>query len=109
MAGRSKKKSLPLANEWPEGLSDEELAEFVETHDLSRLMGKGVPANIEFTKEAQEATQQKKLERLAVSLKLTRADLEEIRRLAQEKDVPSTALMRSWIREGLRRERHRAG
>ncbi len=52
------------ARRWPRGLSDEELAEFVATHDLSELIGGGRSAKVGFTHQALEQTKSKREERL---------------------------------------------
>ena len=39
---------------------------------------------------------------------MSREDLEAARRIAREKDIPYTALLRMWIREGLKREQQQA-
>lgn len=97
------------ANSWWKGLTNEQLARFVSTHDLSKVMGTGRPAEVEFAPEVLDRTQEKHLERVLVALRLERRDLERIRQIARDQDIPYTALMRSWIRAGLRRERRKAG
>lgn len=109
MAKRRGQRKLIRARKWPSGLSDAKLAEFVATHDLSELIGGGRSAKVEFTQQALEQTKIKREGRLLVALRLGRGDLERIKQIAHERDVPYTALMRSWIRAGLRREGRKAG
>lgn len=52
MAKRRGEWKLIRARRWPRGLSDEKLAEFVATHDLSELIGGGRAAKVEFTHQA---------------------------------------------------------
>lgn len=94
---------------WPKGLSNEEIAEFVAAHDLASAIGTGRPVRVKFPPGLLRRTQEKRAERLLVALRLERKDLQQIRRIAKERDIPYTALMRSWIRAGLRRERQKAG
>ena len=47
MAKRRGQSKLVRAREWPSGLSDAKLAEFVATHDLSELIGAGRSAKVE--------------------------------------------------------------
>lgn len=64
MAKRRGQWKLIRARRWPRGLSDEKLAEFVATHDLSELIDRGRSAKVEFTHQALEQTQSKREERL---------------------------------------------
>lgn len=109
MAKRRGQRKLIRARKWPSGLSDAKIAEFVATHDLSELIGGGRSAKVEFTQQVLEQTKIKREGRLLVALRLGRGDLERIKQIAHERDVPYTALMRSWIRAGLRREGRKAG
>ena len=109
MRQRREKSRLVLAGRWPRDLSEEKLAEFVSTHDLSNVIGTGEPVDVEFAAEALKKTCEKRVERLLVALRLDKKDLEAIKQIARERDIPYTALMRSWIRAGLRRERRQAG
>lgn len=92
-------------------MSDEEFARWVETHSLEKLIGTAqrVPIKslhqtaIEETRHKQEA-----FERLLIALGISREDLQTARRIARERAIPYTALLRSWIREGLKREQRRA-
>ena len=105
---RREKSRLVRAGRWPTGLSEEKLAEFVSTHDLSNVIGTGKPVDLEFAAEALKKTREKRVERLLVALRLDKRDLEVIKQIARERDVPNTSLMRSWIRAGLRREKVKA-
>ncbi len=109
MGKRRTQRKLRRASAWPGGLTDEKLAEFVSTHDLSKVLGTGKPRRVKFAPGVLDRTQEKRIERILVALRLERRDLEEIREIARDRDIPYTALMRSWIRAGLRRERRQAG
>ena len=108
MAMKRGQRKLIRARKWPRGLSEKKLAEFVATHDLSELIGGGRSAKVDFTQQALEHTKSKREGRLLVALRLGKEDLERIKQIARERDIPYTALMRSWIRAGLRREGRRA-
>jgi hypothetical protein len=106
-----KSKRLPVAEAWPAAnLSDEEFAHWVETHSLEKLIGtahcvpiKPAPRTLlEETKRKQEA-----FDRLLIALGISRQDLRTARRIAREKAIPYTTLLRSWIRQGLKREQRR--
>jgi len=109
MAMKRGQRKLIRARKWPRSLSEKKLAEFVATHDLSELIGGGRSAKVDFTQKALEQTKSKREGRLLVALRLGKGDLERIKQIARERDIPYTALMRSWIRAGLRREGRRAG
>jgi len=109
MAKRRKRSRQQEATAWPKGLTEEQLARFVSTHDLSKIIGTGRPVRIDFALGALEKTRGKRLKRILVALRLERQDLERIKRIARDRDIPYTALMRSWLRAGLRRERVKAG
>ncbi len=109
---KKKPKRLPVATAWPkEALSDEEFARWVETHSLEKLIGTAERVSIkppsrimlEETNRKHEA-----FERLLLALGLSREDLKTAQRIARKKGTPYTALLRAWIREGLRREQQRA-
>jgi hypothetical protein len=109
MAKGRRQNRLAKAQVLPKGASNSRLAEFVSTHDLYELMGTGRPARVKFAPEVRERTQEKRERRLLVALRLGRKDLDRIRQIARDRDVPYTALMRSWIRAGLSRESKKAG
>jgi hypothetical protein len=109
---KKKPKRLPMATAWPDdNVSDKEFAQWAETHSLEKLIGtaehmpiKPSPRTmLKDTKRRREG-----FERLLTALGIPRQDLEVARRIAREKDIPYTALLRSWIREGLKREQQRA-
>ena len=109
MAKRRKRSRQQEATAWPKGLTEEQLARFVSTHDLSKILGTGRPVQVDFAPATLEKTRGKRLKRILVALRLERQDLERIKQIARERDIPYTALMRSWLRAGLRRERVKAG
>ena len=109
---KNRLKRLPVATAWPDNkVSDEEFAQWAETHSLEKLIGtakrvpiKSLPRAVpEDTKRQQEA-----FERLLIVLGMSRKDVEAARRIARKKDIAYTVLLRSWIREGLKREQQRA-
>jgi len=105
MAKRRKRSRQQEATAWPKGLTEEQLARFVSTHDLSKIIGTGRTVQVDFAPAALAKTRGKPFKRIPVAFRLERQDLERIKQIARERDIPYTALMRSWLRAGLRRER----
>ena len=111
---KKKTKRLPVAMSWPDDkvkVSDEEFARWVETHSLEKLIGTAERMPIESPPgSVLEETKHKRevFERMLMALHISREDLQAMRRLAREKNVPYSVLLRSWIREGLKREQRRA-
>ena len=69
----------------------EEIAEFWETHDSADYWDQMEEVEVGF---------KRKLDR-TVTIKLAASDLEEIKKIAQEKAIGHTTLIRSWIKEKL--------
>ena len=88
-------------------VSDEELAQWVETHSLEKLIGTAdhvQPSSVlPKAKTAKAGTSG-----LRVALRMLPEDLEAVRQLAREKAVSSSALLRTWIRQRLKQEQRRA-
>jgi hypothetical protein len=104
MEKKTKAKRLRIARAWPKTeMSNDEFAQWAETHSLENLIGTAerVP-----TVSAQPKTQAVKTapERLQVALRMPPEDLATVRQLAREKSVSSAALLRTWIRQRLKRE-----
>ena len=70
--GKQRTQRKLRASVWPKGLSDEKLAEFVSTYDLSKVVGTGKPIKVEFAPEVLDRTQEKRIERMLVALRMTR-------------------------------------
>ena len=113
MATRKSKspKRLPVATAWPDdNVSDEEFAQWAEAHSLEKLIGTAERVPIKPTPQTvpkKAISTHKAFERLLLAVGISRQDLQTARRLAREKEIPYTTLLRSWIREGLRREQRR--
>jgi hypothetical protein len=109
---KSKSQKLPVATAWPDdSISDADFARWVETHSLEKLIrtAERVPIKLSRQPPAGKAKPKKgKAEHPRLTLRISREDLEVTRRIARDKGVSYTALLRSWIREGLKRERRRA-
>ena len=108
---KSKSQRLPVATAWPDDkVSDEEFAQWVETHSLEKLIGTAEHVPIKLLPQPAAGNARGTGEtsrRPLLTLRISRKDLEVTRRIARDKGVPYTALLRSWIREGLKRERRR--
>jgi predicted DNA binding CopG/RHH family protein len=83
-----RRKKLPDMRGW----SDEQIAQFWETHDSTEYVGQMEEARVEL--EIPEDFR-------VISLRLDTEDIERAKRLARRKGVPYTALLRMWIQEKL--------
>ncbi len=74
------------------GWSDEQIAEFWETHDSTDYLDQmeDVEVKLEIPRDYR-----------VVSLRLEAEDIEWAKRLARRKGVPYTVLLRMWIKEKL--------
>jgi hypothetical protein len=107
---KKKRHLLPAATAWPdEQVTDEEFAQWAETHSLEKLMGtaEDVPSKRP-SLSSTGVVKHKQVERVRLALRMTAEELETARRIARTKAIPYTTLLRSWIREGLKREQRRA-
>ncbi len=105
-------RKLPVVEAWPNAdSSDTEFAQWAEMHSLEKLMGTAEQVSEEppaRTSPPAGKARQAPLGRSLVALRMSREDLEAARRIAREKDIPYTVLLRMWIREGLKREQQQA-
>jgi len=83
-----RKKVLPDMTGW----SEEQIAEFWETHDSTEYVDQMEDVGIEL-KIAQDYR--------VISLRLEAQDIERTKRLARKKGLPYTVLLRMWIKEKL--------
>lgn len=105
---KTKTKRLPVARAWPTtNVSHEEFAQWAETHSLENLIGTAerVPT---FSAQVKTKPVKAASDRLQVALRMPPEDFEAVRQLAREKDVSSSSLLRTWIRQRLKREQRRA-
>ena len=105
---KNKAKRLPVAKAWPAlDVSDEEFARWAETYSLEKLIGTAAHAQLS---SAQPKTKTAKTGAggLRVALRMPPEDLEAVRQLAREKEVSSSSLLRTWIRQRLKQEQRRA-
>ena len=84
---------LPIAHEIPEFDSDEDAAEWFDTHDTSDLPGEPV--------ELEPAI----APMVSYSIRFDRDTIEQLRAVAAARGLPATALMRDWVSERLAVER----
>ncbi len=90
MAAQKPKKRLPNF----EKMSLEEIAEFWETQDSA-----------DYWDQMEDVTDQVTFKRLAekvVSVRIAEEDLQELKRIASERGLGHTTLIRTWIKEKLR-------
>lgn len=88
MPKRTKKPKLPNFNK----MTLEEIAEFWETHDSADYWDQMEPVKITIKRPTDKI----------VSVRVADADLQEIKRMARERGLGHTTLIRSWLREKLR-------
>ena len=87
---KSKMKKLPDMADW----SDEQIAEFWETHDSTDYLDQMEDAEVDIRIPP---------DFWVISLRLEREDVERAKRLARRRGVPYTVLLRMWIKEELKK------
>jgi len=100
-------KRLKLAKTLPKFASNDEAAEFFETHDISAIWDqlkpvrpfKLPPAQVKMIRE--RAEQRRKA---AISLRLEPEQIAKAKRIARRKSLGYQTQLRLWIAEGIRRE-----
>lgn len=102
------RKKLPefKGDELPEFASEEEMAEFFDRYSFAEAMEKGLfePDEVELAPElAAKIRERSKTKRITLRLRVSQ--VEAAKEIARQKDIPYQTLMRSWIAEGIRRER----
>jgi predicted DNA binding CopG/RHH family protein len=93
-------------DELPEFASEEEMAEFFDRYSFAEAMEKGLfePDEVELAPElAAKIRERSKTKRITLRLRVSQ--VEAAKEIARQKDIPYQTLMRSWIAEGIRRER----
>ena len=85
-----------MKRELPTFSSDEELAEWIETHDLSEYM--------DSLEVVTEEIKVQRTPRESVGLDLNPKDLDAIKRVAKTKGIPYKTLIQNWLTEKLRQE-----
>ena len=78
----------------PEFKSDEEAAEFCDTHSFEEYVQETKDAEVEFVRRPKKT----------LTVRLDPKDIEMVEKLAQYKGLSYTALIRMWIKEMLRKE-----
>ncbi len=86
-----------MKRELPRFSSDEEFAEWVETHDLSEYMDS-------FEVVTEKIKVRRTREKQSVGLDLNRRDLDAIKRLAKTRGIPYKTLIQNWLIEKLHQE-----
>jgi len=105
-------KKLPefKGDEIPEFASLEEAAEFFDSYGFAEAMERGLfePDEVELDPElAARIAERSKTKR--VTLRLRVSQIEAAKEIAKKKDIPYQTLMRSWIAQGIERERAGGG
>ena len=86
-----------MKRQLPKFSSDEEFAEWVETHDLSEYMDS-------FEVVTEKIKVRRTREKQSVGLDLNRRDLDAIKRLAKTRGIPYKTLIQNWLIEKLHQE-----
>jgi len=86
-----------MKRELPRFSSDEEFAEWVETHDLSEYMDS-------FEVVTEKSKVRRTREKQSIGLDLNRRDLDAIKRLAKTRGIPYKTLIQNWLIEKLHQE-----
>jgi len=87
-----------MKRELPKFSSDEELAEWIETHDLSDYLD-----SLEVVTE-EIKVQRTAREKQSIGLDLNPKDLDAIKRVAKTRGIPYKTLIHNWVTEKLRQE-----
>lgn len=85
----------------PKFSSDDEFAEWVETHDLSEYLGNFEVVSDEI--KVQRTAQKKE----SIGLELNSGELQAIKRVARTKRMPYKTLIKNWLIERLQQEARR--
>ena len=88
----------------PNFKSIQEEAHFWDTHDTTEYALEDVEETIEVVGPLKARIEKRRAERLATLLKLDPKQLHATLKIARQRGISSTALIKSWIDEGLRRE-----
>ena len=92
-----------MAKETPNFKTEQEEAEFWDTHDTLEYLESDEPVKLELDSElAAKIRERAKTKRVTLRLRLSQ--IEDAKVIAMEKDIPYQTLMRSWIAEGIKRE-----
>lgn len=91
----------------PDFGSREEEAEFWDTHDLTDYWDETRPVEITISRALRDRVEARARKDLAdrLTVRLDRADREELTRRADEQGVGPSTLVRMWVKERLRAER----
>ena len=100
MSSRTKSRLKPV----PTFASLEEEAHFWDTHDTTEYDLIDLDETIEVSGRLKARLEKRRKERLTVLLGLEPKQIRATLRIAQQKGMTSDALIRDWVREGLRRE-----
>ena len=97
---------LKPADELPEFKGVEEFAEWVDTHDTSRVWDRLKPARrLKMPPEQVLAIKERHAARkAAISIRLDREQIKAARKIAAKKSIGYQTQLRMWIAEGIRRE-----
>lgn len=94
---------LKVAKEIPAFGSEKTEADFWDTHDTLEY-AEGEPVHLELEPEvAKKLVDRQKSKR--VTLRLREYQIEDAKIIAREREIPYQTLMRSWIADGIKRER----
>jgi hypothetical protein len=99
-------KRLKPADELPEFKTSEEFADWVDTHDTSRVWGKLRPARpIKMPPEQIRAIHERHgARKAAISIRLDEEQIKAARKIAAKKSIGYQTQLRMWIAEGINRE-----
>ena len=82
----------PVKTRIPEFASREEEAKFWDTHDVTDYWDELKPVQVRFAKNLSEG----------VTIRLNPETLKKVRRLAQEKGIGPSVMIRMWVMERLK-------
>ncbi|HZX12936.1 MAG TPA: CopG family antitoxin [Thermodesulfobacteriota bacterium] len=103
---KSKRKTikyLKSTDEIPEFKSEEEEAEFWDTHSAAKIVDQLEEVDLEIAEPLKKKIEEQRRKEL-ISLRLYPEQIEKTKAIAIQKSIGHLTLMRNWIQEGIERE-----
>ena len=103
---KSKRKTikyLKSTDEIPEFKSEEEEAEFWDTHSAAKIVDQLEEVDLEIAEPLKKKIEEQRRKEL-ISLRLYPEQIEKTKEIAIQKGIGYLTLMRNWIQEGIERE-----
>lgn len=89
----------------PAFASEREEAEFWDTHNSLDYLESDKPVDLELDPELAAAIRQSSGTMKSVAIRLRQSEIEEIRQIAEKRNVSWQSLVRSWIAKAIEKEK----